>query len=303
MRSFDGNCGFLAFSPHILGELCTLPRRELTACAAVLQRTLTGSAAPGSEAADLIPGAWAVCCGEPETWLRTFERPAVEESGLLHDFLFCEVAGESAAYDPAAMLQLGKEGVWRDFMEDLFLSRLCNSPIVRVFSIRGAAPILNLHKWCRQFAAGLSAEVRPHFAHWPAVAARLALSLSIMHGKGGDGTVPDVLVEEACDFTQRYAPIQAEILAKFFSPNSKAVTTERQIQRMLAKLRARGPLSLRGLVRTYDRQDYARIEEWLHLALARGLAEQRGPLFFAASVSVSAGNAPHVLNFTEAVRP
>lgn len=80
--------------------------------------------------------------------------------------------------------------------------------------------------------------------------------------------------------------------------DSLAVKTEREIQRMLEKLRRRGPLSKRGIVRTYDRQDYSRIEELLELGVGRNLIGQRGPLFFAMAVSGSGVSAPDVLNFS-----
>lgn len=168
---------------------------------------------------------------------------------------------------------------------------------MQVFNLVGAGHFLELRRWCRQFTSGLSAELRPHFAHWPGMAARVALGLGIMNEAITGNTLPECFVAAAWEFARQYAPIQAALLEKFHTGDSKAVETERQVQRLLQKVRAKGPLSLRSLVRSYDRQDYGLIEERLRQAVERGLVKQRGPLFFAASVSDSGVSEPHILNF------
>lgn len=302
-QSFDGNSALLTFAPELMRELSTLPRRELNACAAALQRTLSGSPMPGDNTSDFLPGTWAVLCGEQDIWSRIFDRPAIVGSGLLHDFVFCEAGGEGQTCDPAAIVELGQLETWRDFLENLFLKRICDSPSTMVFNIEGARHFLELRRWCRQFAAGLSPEVRPHFTHWPQVAARIALGLGIMHDAAKGETLAARFIITACDFARAYAPIQAALLEKFHSGDSKAVLAEREMQRAVRKLRTRGPLTLRGLVRTYDRQDYAVIEDAVHRGIERGLVKQQGPLFFALGVSASAGSDARVLNFTERVSP
>lgn len=302
-QSFDGNCALLTFAPELMRQLSTLPRRELNACAAALQRTLSGSPMPGDNSSDLLPGTWAVLCGEQDIWSRIFDRPAIVESGLLHDFVFCEAGGEGQTCDPAAIVELAQCETWRGFLENLFLQRMCDSPSTMVFNIEGARHFLELRRWCRQFTAGLSPEVRPHFTPWPQVAARVALGLGIMHDAAKGETLAASFIATACDFARAYGPIQAALLEKFHAGDSKAVLAEREMQRAVCKLRTRGPLSLRGLVRTYDKQDYAVIEAAVYRGLERGLVQQQGPLFFAVSVSDSAGSEPRVLNFTERVSP
>jgi hypothetical protein len=302
-QSFDGNSAALIFDPGLMRELCTLPRRELKACAAALQRTLSGSPMPGDNTSDLLPGTWAVLCGEQDIWSRIFDRSAIVESGLLHDFVFCEAGGEGQTCDSAAIVELAQCETWRGFLENLFLQRMCDSPSTMVFNIEGARQFLELRRWCRQFAAGLSPEVRPHFTHWPQMAARVALGLGIMHNAAKGETLTASFIAIACVFARAYAPIQAALLEKFHSGDSKAVLAEREMQRAVRKLRTRGPLTLRGLVRTYDKQDYAVIEDAVHRGIERGLVKQQGPLFFAVSVSDSPGSEARVLNFTERVSP
>ena len=240
-------------------------------------------------------------CAEQEIWSRIFDRPAIVESGLLHDFVFCEAGTEGQTCDPAAIVELAQCETWRDFLENLFLQRMCDSPSQMVFNVEGARHFLELRRWCRQFAAGLSPEVRPHFASWPQVAARIALGLGFMHDAAKGETLAASFIITACEFARAYAPIQAALLEKFHSGDSKAVLAEREMQRAVRKLRARGPLTLRGLVRTYDKQDYGAIEDAVHRGMERGLVKQQGSLFFAVSVSDSAGSEARVLNFTERV--
>jgi len=300
-RSFDGNRGFLVYSPHVLGELCVLPHRDLHACAAALQRTLTGSSAPGKARADLLPGAWASVCGSAELWSQIISRPVVAESGMFHDFVFCSADTDLSDCDPVAMAEFRKDPTWSEFLLRVFSARLCNSRRVLNFNCAGTTAFLTLRRWSRQFADGLDPEVRPYFAHWPDVAARIALTLAVMNDAVKGETLPESFVASACNFVRGYAPIQAELLQRFHAGDSRAVESERQIRRLVEKLRIKGPLSLRGLVRSYDRQDYVAIEGWLQLAVERGLAEQRGALFFAATVSGSAVSAANVVNFPDPV--
>jgi len=129
------------------------------------------------------------------------------------------------------------------------------------------------------------------------MAARIALSLRIIWELVPYDVVPENILNSAIGFMKLYAPIQANLLEKLISVDSTAVKNEREVQRLIEKLRRRGPLSKRGIVRTYDKQDYGRIEELIELGLGRNLIGQRGPLFFAVNVSSSDVSAPDVLNF------
>ena len=297
-QSFDGNCGYLVFAPEVLRQLCKLRRVDLEACAATLHSTSTGSASPGNGTCDLLPGTWAILCGEKELWSDVFGRDAITESGLLQDFLFVEAGSEGAQCDPEAMRDLGRNTAWCEFLERLFERRQCEAGAILNFNVEGARQYLEFRRWCRSFASTLPVHIRPHFARWPQMAARIALSLRIMWNLVPYDVMPEKFLNAAIDFMKFYAPIQAKLLEKLMTVDSTAVKTEREMQRMLEKLRRRGPLSKRGIVRTYDKQDYGRIEELLELGVGRNLIGQRGPLFFAMAVSGSGVSAPEVLNFS-----
>ena len=296
-HSFDGNCGYLVFAPEVLKELSKLRRVDLEACAATLHSTSTGSASPGNGTADLLPGTWAILAGEKALWSDIFARDAVTESGLLNDFLFIEADSEGAQCDPEAMRDLGRNTAWSEFLERLFERRQSEVGCIANFNVEGATQYLEFRRWCRTFSNTLPAHIRPHFARWPQMAARIALSLRIMWNHVPYDIMPEKILSAAIDFAKHYAPIQAKLLEKLMTVDSSAVKTERELQRMLEKLRRQGPLSKRGIVRTYDKQDYGRIEELLELGLGRNLIAQRGSLFFAVNVSGSGVNAPDVLNF------
>jgi len=177
------------------------------------------------------------------------------------------------------MAEFRKDPTWSKFLQQVFGTRLNMPHSVLTFNCTGASEFLALRRWSRQFAAGLPPEIQPYFMHWPDVAARIALGLAVMHDAVTEDTVPETFVASACEFVRNHAPIQAELLQRFHAGESRAVESERQVRRVVEKLRIRGPVTLRGLVRTYDKQDYVAIDGWLQQAAERGLVEQRGPLF------------------------
>lgn len=172
-------------------ELCKLRRVDLDTCAATLHSTSTGSASPGNGTSDLLPGTWAILCGEKELWSDIFGRDAITESGLLHDFLFIEANSDGAQCDPEAMRDLGRNTAWGEFLERLFERRQCEAGAIPNFNVEGARQYLEFRRWCRSFMSTLPAQIRPHFARWPQMAARIALSLRIMWEGGSDGTLPE----------------------------------------------------------------------------------------------------------------
>ena len=76
---------------------------------------------------------------------------------------------------------------------------------------------------------------------------------------------------------------------------------EERIERLVARLTAKGPLSRRALARCISGQNYSVIDTLLKEAMRRGLIIQREKLFVATGVNVNASAGKTVIDFSRGV--
>jgi hypothetical protein len=108
-------------------------------------------------------------------------------------------------------------------------------------------------------------------------------------------------VRAAGELLKAHAPRQAALLDTLLPEEEVTDLFEERIERLVARLTAKGPLTKRDLARCISGQDYGVIDTLLKEAMRRGLILQREKLFVAAGVNVNASAGKTVIDFSRGV--
>lgn len=299
-ESPDGCFAQLSFSPATNSQLLNLPGHKLRACAEIVQRSRIGSCMPGPGDDRPVPAASICISATPELWSRLLSRSSIHSSGLLDGLIWLNADPDDAQFDPAAVAELQRATQWQNFMNQILRTRMCDGPQVMVLNPEGFSHFVSFRKWCQEFTTNVPARLQGYFESWPDAALRLALTLSLLEQRNAeDNILATSCLESATKFLEAHLPGQLEFLQEAVTGCTRADELMSGADRVVRRLRSKGPLTLRGIVRGFDHQDYEIVGRWAREARAQGLIEQQGALFFLKNVSVGPSAAPNVVNFEE----
>ncbi len=302
-HSFDGGILNLISSPYTLGEILTLTRRELGSCASLLYRATIEPSGPGVGAGHRIPRAHVILVSSRARILPVLRAPRIRASHLFDEFLLFENEHTSQPPEVAPHAGLKNGEMWGALIRHLFELRCVGKSETLKCDAEGEKMYFEFRRWCREFQSNCPPDLAPYFSHWPQASLRIALSLTALHQRLDEKVIPVELLSAAMAYLKRHAGRQLDLLQADVGEASPARLMEQQVDKLVLKLELHGPLTLRQLVRTYAKQDYAAVGRILREAILQKRVVQNGTLFLAADASVSVSGADRVVQFSTTQEP
>ena len=207
------------------------------------------------------------------------------ENRVFQNFIFVE-AGINAS-GPFALPDFG-EGMdeWTSFVLDAFQRRVDGRKRHFQVDAEGYERLSEFHNWCCEQMQESTTDLAPFFMWWRSLCLRIAMTRNAMD-TDPDEIVPAAYVNEAANFLMRLARRQFALLERMTCGNLEDEKQAR-VEQLVRKLRTRGPLTRRGIVRSFHKQDYGTVDALIASGVTEGRIEQRGNFFVPKDVSVSA---------------
>jgi hypothetical protein len=309
--SFDGAFSFLSTGARALQEFAranTPWRREILRLLQSSRRGEVFIRSARQVSVRTLTNLWCADLGDLTAMLRCRE---VAQSEILSTFLLVEAdACPRKPLDAEAFRSLDPGAEWKELIEWLLRQRKDHSDWRVTFRFASFSLYLEFREWCGALSAGCAPALRPFIREWPETALHLALGIALaQHPKTVEDQLWPEAMESAIALLKALVPGQLSLLERMVggaatsdgsSPmgetfpargrgsgrangayeglegNAAFGEEEAALERLVDKVRAKGPLTLRDLVRSYDRQNYAWLEALVARAEALGLLRREG---------------------------
>lgn len=240
--------------------------------------------------------------GDPFAFSRLFHDPKFTRTGFFSGFVLVEADVEDAKCDAAAMAEIMTNKSWRNILTDLLNMRLHGMRHRLYLDRDGVQSCLDFRYWFNNFLSDVPETHHWSFSGWPALLVEMAMCLAILHGGGKAGILEARFVRAAGELLKAHAPRQAALLDTLL-PEAEVgdLLFDERIERLVARLTAKGPMTKRNLARCISGQSYGVIDTLLKESMRRGLIIQREKLFVATGVNVNAPRAKTMIDFSEGV--
>lgn len=290
--SFDSALVNLSLCGETLKSLCKVSTRELLMISRFFNASWLGHQTADRNQArpPQISNVWVV---DRETLIQAMTSE-VKNLGVLNTFLLIDIDGltvDSTPHPADDALDAWFRILNREFFH-------CKKAGEKAHFLSAEAAVCNeafLNQLENEWSA-LDPELQPLAAHWPQLALKLAL---LLHVGGHDPAppghvtetgepappipVPDLIGQEsikaAIQLTKNLAARHSALIKSFAKEQSKIPDAD--IQRMVAKIRQKQPITRRNLFRTYPRQSQALHDPVLARVLELGLAYEDGGFLYA----------------------
>ena len=276
--SFDQNALALCFSNEPC-EIQQMSPAERQRCADALKHAKRGK-----------PGVTVIACADEVFYAALLSQRAVRNSGILHQFLFAEVSA-NVETDPISVDVRAVLEPFHALLMKQFDQRVIGTKQKRRICFpdeRGRRADLDMRKWVHDEQKNCAPQIAPFFTILPDIALQLALGRTVMEGMPEGHFFNGEFVERSVEFLKVLGRRQRILLERLIMPQTDDEAQEAMIEKVIGRLKARGPLTKRGLVRTFHHQDYGQVETFLNAAVTRGRVHQHGEFYHAQDVSVSA---------------
>ena len=262
-RAFDNSILAFTTSTDPLDDLSTLKPIERREVARILNISWGGKPIPLNRGS--VPGTVSLLWTTPEGNLARLNSWREFHSGTMPVPILLLSSSE-----PMKLIRPMEEGTaWAAAVDHLFDVR-CTAEEVRTYGFTSGADAY-LAAWEEAYLAALDTvptELAKHLVWLTALAYRVAL-LNRVTRDGNGNEIEEEDVRAAVAITKRLGAAHLRMLGRFVSPGKGGPTdaTDRTDKSadMLAKIRKKGPISRRGLWRTYD----APRAEWYYPALEK----------------------------------
>ena len=298
-HSFDKHYFQVATAESLLAETGS-SSNQLRACSQLLQRSRSESPISGFDTADNGLRACVHLHGSEEEFAALLRHPRLDKLSTLKSFVYCENNGEFPANPDAFGEFLNSE--WHSFIAQRIRFRATGLQTRLSLDRDGCTLYIGMREWIWEFIETLPMEHRMHFVRWPELAVRIATSLAMMEGVCDDGVLEARILGDAVMLLQNHAGRQAAVLARLTTRRNDTGRLDDQVERLVQRLRDKGPQTLRQLVRSFSGQNYAVIDNRIFEAIRRGRIIQRGKLYcLPDSVTVNASTVPDMSEINEGV--
>jgi hypothetical protein len=299
--SFDGNFLQLSSATSLLQEHDALDPKWFSKAAALLRRSRQESPFSVTTRSPEGTTCSVQITGDPFAFSRLFHDPKFARTGFFSGFVLVEADMEKAQYDPEAMAEINESESWRNILADLLNMRLRGMHHRLHLDREGTQSCLDFRMWFTDFLSDVPETHHWSFSGWPTLLVEMAMGLAILGGQGGAEILEARSVRAAGELLKAHAPRQAALLDTLLPEEEVTDLFEERIERLVARLTAKGPLTKRDLARCISGQDYGVIDTLLKEAVRRGLIVQREKLFVATGVNVNASAGKTVIDFSRGV--
>jgi hypothetical protein len=239
--------------------------------------------------------------GDHFAFSRLFHDPRFSRAGFFSGFVLVEADAESAQCDADAIDELTADENWRMLLQWLLNDRLTNIRRRLQIDHEGVQCCLDFREWFTEFLGDLPEQHHWSFSGWPALQVEMAMGLAIIEVRAGGEVLETGLLRRAAELLKAHAPRQAALLDTLLPEEEVTDLFEERIERLVARLTAKGPLTKRALARCISGQNYGVIDTLLKEAVRRGLIVQREKLFVATGVNVNGSAGKTVIDFSRGV--